>query len=79
MCRPALLILLLLVTSASGQEKTANPARLTLDRIFASDEFRGEPLAPVKWLDHGAYTTLQPSKAHKSAQRYCPFRRDRQK
>lgn len=43
------------------------PARLTVDRIFASDEFRPERVPSVKWLDGGAYTTLHPSKTHKGA------------
>lgn len=44
--------------------ETPDPARLTLDRIFASEEFKGEPVSKVKWLEGGAYTTLQPSKIH---------------
>ncbi len=35
--------------------------QLTLDRIFASDEFRGEPLPPRKWLENGSCITLHPS------------------
>ncbi|MFO0802024.1 MAG: S9 family peptidase [Gemmataceae bacterium] len=45
----------------------AEPAGLTVDRIFASDEFRPERVPAVKWLDGGAYTTLQPSKLHKGS------------
>lgn len=43
------------------------PAKLTLDRIFASDEFRGDRVPAVRWLAGGAYTTLQPAKARKGA------------
>jgi len=64
-CRCSLLLLLLTVAPASAQPVTADPGKLTLDRIFASDEFRGDRVPPVKWLDGGAYTTLQPSKVHK--------------
>lgn len=34
-------------------------AKITLDRIFASDEFRGEQTSLLKWLENGAYITLQ--------------------
>jgi len=47
--------------------RAAEPERLTVDRIFASEEFRGERVPSVRWLEGGAYTTLQPSKAHKGA------------
>ena len=65
-CR-SLLLLLLTVTPAFAQPAAPDPAKLTLDRIFASDDFRGDRSSAVKWLDGGAYTTLQPSKAHKGA------------
>ena len=67
MCFRSLLLLLLTVGSASSQPQPPDPAKLTLDRIFASDEFRGERVPSVKWLDGGAYLTLQPSKLHKEA------------
>ncbi|MEQ1826817.1 MAG: S9 family peptidase [Pirellula sp.] len=38
---------------------------LTVDRIFASDEFRSERVPIVKWLENGAYTTLVPTEANK--------------
>lgn len=41
-----------------------DPATLTLDRVFATEEFTGDPVPKVKWLDGGAYTTLRPSKTH---------------
>lgn len=61
------LAVLFLATSAFAQQPPADPAKLTLDRIFASDEFRGDRVPPVKWLAGGAYTSTQPSKAHKGA------------
>ncbi|MCE9561397.1 MAG: S9 family peptidase [Planctomycetes bacterium] len=67
MCRRSLLMLVLLTSPIAAQQQTPDPAKLTLDRIFASDDFRTERTASVKWLDGGGYTTLQPSKAHKSA------------
>ena len=50
----------------AAQEQTPDPAKLTLDRIFATDEFHGERVAAVHWLEGGAYTSLQPSKANKN-------------
>ncbi len=41
--------------------------RLTLDRIFASDEFRGDRPPPLKWFEDGSYITLQPSKLHEKS------------
>src|SRR5579872_6071139 len=61
------LLLFLVVIPAAAQTKTPDPTRLTLDRIFASDDFRGEHAPDVTWLEGGAYTTLQPSKKHKGA------------
>jgi dipeptidyl-peptidase 4 len=41
---------------------------LTLDRIFASSEFRSETFGPARWLDDGsAYTTLEPSTTNREA------------
>ncbi len=67
MYRPSLLFLALTALPATAQPQQPDPAKLTLDRIFASDDFKGENVPAVKWLDGGAYTTLQPSKAHKGA------------
>ena len=66
MYRHAILLALLTAAPAVAQPK-ADPAKLTLDRIFASDDFKGDRVPSVKWLDGGAYTTRQPSKAHKGA------------
>jgi dipeptidyl-peptidase-4 len=67
MRRCSLLLSLLIVVPASAQPKTADPTKLTLDRIFVSGDFNGEHGPAVKWLDGGAYTTSQPSKTHKGA------------
>lgn len=46
----------------AGQDKAADPGRLTLDRIFASREFSPERFGPARWMSDGAsYTTLEPS------------------
>src|SRR4051812_35087652 len=67
MYRPSLLLVALLAAPAAAQPQQPDPARLTLDRVFASDDFKGDRVPAVKWLDGGAYTTLRPSKAHKGA------------
>jgi dipeptidyl-peptidase-4 len=59
MPRFALLALLLCAPPALAQKP--DPAKLTLDRIFASGDFRGERVPQVKWLDGASYTTLEPA------------------
>ncbi|MBA4190225.1 MAG: S9 family peptidase [Planctomycetaceae bacterium] len=65
-CR-SLLILLLVASPANAQPTQPDPTKLTLDRIFVSDEFRGDRIPTVKWLESGSYTTTEPSKTHKGA------------
>jgi hypothetical protein len=43
-------------------QEVTDPATLTLERIFASEEFAGDKTPMVKWLAGGAYMTLQPSR-----------------
>jgi dipeptidyl-peptidase-4 len=48
------------VTSAKKTEvQTMDPIKITLDRIFASEEFRGDRVPMVKWLEQGAYLTIR--------------------
>ncbi len=63
--RRSLPVLLALV--ATLQAQAPDPAKLTLDRIHASDDFRGERVPAVRWLDGGGYTTLQPAKGNKGS------------
>jgi dipeptidyl-peptidase-4 len=52
----------LIVVSAVVVRGQADPARLSLDRIFASGEFRPEFAPPHEWMEAGAaYTALEPS------------------
>jgi len=67
MCRRSLLLLLLLVPATSAQDQAPNPPGSRSTGSSRPTSFRGKRFAGVKWLEHGAYTTLQPSKAHKSA------------
>ena len=63
--RFALFALLAFAPAAAAQ--APDPAILTVDRIFAGDEFRGDRFAAPKWLDGAAYTALIPSKTIEGA------------
>jgi dipeptidyl-peptidase-4 len=39
----------------------ADPARVTLERLFGADRIHGAWLGPVQWLNGSAYTTVEPS------------------
>jgi dipeptidyl-peptidase-4 len=64
----ALFLSALIVSPAIAQPKTADPSKLTLDRIFASDDFHGEHAPSIQWLEGGGYTTVQASKSQKGAE-----------
>ncbi len=62
------LVLLTGTTATMAAQRLGDdPTKLTLDRIFASDEFRGEIAPSIKWLADGRYTSLRPSGLHKAA------------
>jgi dipeptidyl-peptidase 4 len=44
---------------AKSPIQSTDASRMTLDRLFASEEFRSEPVPIVKWLENGCYLTLQ--------------------
>jgi dipeptidyl-peptidase-4 len=49
-----------LLLAAPVRAQQADPSRLTIDRLYASADFRGETFGPTRWLDGGtAYTTLE--------------------
>ena len=55
-----MILLLLLPISIFGQEADS---LLTLDRIYASGEFRGEYQRPISWIEGGdAYVTIERNK-----------------
>jgi len=63
--RVTLMVLALLVAvpvvSASAQD-VDDPAILSLERIFSSDEFDAKRYGPIRWLEDGSgYTTLEDS------------------
>jgi dipeptidyl-peptidase-4 len=62
--RSFVILVIALASYAHGQQ--ADPSRLTLDRIFSSDEFSPQGLGAVRWLRSGnAYTKLEPAAAGK--------------
>jgi dipeptidyl-peptidase-4 len=49
-------------TAAAQRAAPSDSTLLTVDRIYASAEFRSAPFGPLAWLGDGsAYTTLEPS------------------
>ena len=56
--------------------QSGDPSFLTLERIFASGEFRSDFFGPARWLADGSgYTTLEPSirvQAGRDIVRYDP-------
>jgi len=62
-------ILFFLATAPTlfAQSAKPDPSLLTLDRIFASDDFRGQRMPAVKWLEGGAYTSLEAAPKLKGA------------
>jgi dipeptidyl-peptidase-4 len=60
-------VLILSICPAVAQSQTTDAAKLTLDRIFDSNDFRGDRVPHVDWLGKGGYTTQQPSKTRKGA------------
>lgn len=61
----AIALLILLATAAYAQ---TDRRILTLDRIFASGDFRSETFGPARWLEDGsAYTTLEPASGNPEA------------
>jgi dipeptidyl-peptidase-4 len=59
MFRRSMLFGLLVVFPAFAQAEKADPTKLSLDRIFASEDFKADHVSSVKWLEGGAYTTLE--------------------
>ena len=60
-----LCIFLLLLVGLAGPvaaERPTDKSLLTIDRIFASDEFDAKGIGPIRWLDDGSgYLTLEDS------------------
>ncbi|MBN1939867.1 MAG: S9 family peptidase [Candidatus Aminicenantes bacterium] len=66
-----------LFTILMGQDKAADPGRLTLDRIFNSREFASERFGPARWMSDGStYTTLESSAEAKGGRDLVLYRAD---
>ncbi len=64
---PALLLALLPARGLHGQ--ATDPSLLTIERVYASGDFRPEFFGPARWLaGGGAYTTLEQSREGKGGQ-----------
>ncbi len=60
----SLLMLISTACSSQNQEDKETTSPLTLERIFASNEFRAERLGPLHWLkDSSGYLTLEESES----------------
>src|SRR5438128_85225 len=65
-CRSSLAgFFFLLITPLAAADKP-DPALLTLERLFSSDEFHGETFGPPRWVGAG-YTVLEDSTTHKGS------------
>ena len=52
----------IVLSCSAAHAQVGDRSTLTLDRIFASSDFRSETFGPARWLEDGsAYTTLEPS------------------
>jgi dipeptidyl-peptidase-4 len=61
-------LLSLLLVNQSVFAQQSDPAVLTLDRIFSSNEFAPESFGPARWLEDGmGYTTVEPSTTQKGS------------
>ena len=56
----------ILCVGSWGWAQNPDPSQLTLDRIFASDDFRGARDPMVRWLNPTTYIELRPVEKDKS-------------
>ena len=62
--RRVVLAALVLIVTAPSHPAAAQEADVTLDRLYASADFRGGRFGPARWLEDGTfYTTLESSEA----------------
>jgi len=68
MRRTTLAVLFLFAAPLAAQQaRPGDPSLLTVERIFASGEFRGQGMGPVRWLDDSTYTAVEASAGGKGA------------
>ncbi len=58
---PPLVAALVVATAVPSLGAQQSSGKLTLDRIFNSDEFSPQGFGPARWLADGGYTTVEPS------------------
>ena len=58
---------------AQATPATANPSRLTLERIFASGEFAARGAGQLRWIDDSTYVALQPNAQQPGAAELARF------
>lgn len=79
---PLLVFVVLLLLGQPVWAQSADPAAITLDRLFNSGDFRGDWFGPARWLEDGSgYTTLESSEAVSQARdivRYDPATGERE-
>ena len=46
-------------TSLAAQPRGSDPAALSVERIFATGDFRADRMGPVRWLDDSTYTAVE--------------------
>ena len=61
------LTFLLAAPLAAQPPRAADPSLLTVERIFASRDFREDRMGPVRWLDDSTYTAVEAAAAGKGA------------
>ena len=68
MRRTLVTVAILLAAPLAAQQRPADPALLTVERIFASREFRAAGFGQIRWLDDSTYTTVEAAAGGKGAE-----------
>ncbi len=68
MRRTFITVAILLSAPLAAQLRPADPALLTVERIFASGEFRAAGFGQIRWLDDSTYTTVEAAAGGKGAE-----------
>src|SRR3990170_514769 len=61
LCVSALRFLLVLAVAAPLGAQSRDTSLLTVERIFGTREFAGQPFGPTRWLDDSTYTAVEPA------------------
>ncbi len=72
--RTTFILFFLFITSVTYSQTNTAPSLLTIDRIYASSEFRMDYFGQARWIEEGAaYTTLERSEDYKGASNIVRF------